>query len=260
MYFNKINMELLLNKEMFILARRKTHEEFLKEVEIKGNGEYVVLSEYVNSKTPVKLLHTVCNQTYTPLPNNFVVKNQRCSYCAGNKVKTFSEIQKELNKLNPDYKIIKPVDTYKNIHSKVIVQHSKCKKEYPVEANRFKHGDRCPFCCNIYTHMTDGEKVISDYLKEKKIPHKFQYIYYYDKTNKRKKLIFDFLVKFNNKIYIIEYDGIFHFEPRYGIDKFKKQQRLDKMKDDFCVKNNIEMIRIPYTEFNNINTILENTF
>lgn len=242
------------------MARRKTHEEFVKEVEELGNGEYEVLSEYKNSKTPIKLLHKVCNQTYNPLPNNFVVKKQRCSYCAGNKSLTFTQIQDQLNKLDSDYIVIRPETVYKNIHSKVIMLHKTCGKEYPVEANRFKHGDRCPYCCNIYTNMTDGEKVISDYLKEKNIPHKFQYIYYYDKTNKRKKLIFDFLVKFNNKTYIIEYDGIFHFEPRYGIEKFKRQQKLDKMKELFCSKNNIELLRIPYTEFNNINSILENTF
>ena len=65
---------------------------------------------------------------------------------------------------------------------------------------------------------------------------------------------FDFFV--NNK-YIIEYDGVQHFIAGNGHfdneEKFKKTQLHDQIKNEYCKKNNISLIRIPYTHFDNIN-------
>ena len=63
---------------------------------------------------------------------------------------------------------------------------------------------------------------------------------------------FDFFV---NDEYLIEYDGIQHFysfnfgNERYGEQKFLELQRRDKYKTDWCRKNSIPLIRIPYTIF-----------
>lgn len=49
---------------------------------------------------------------------------------------------------------------------------------------------------------------------------------------------------------IVEYDGEFHFSPgRFSNseEKFRKQVIYDKMKNDYCKKNGITLIRIPYT-------------
>ena len=65
---------------------------------------------------------------------------------------------------------------------------------------------------------------------------------------------FDFFLPEYNCL--IEYDGIQHFISGNGkIDneeKFKKTQQHDKIKNNYCLKNNILLIRIPYTHFNNI--------
>jgi len=48
---------------------------------------------------------------------------------------------------------------------------------------------------------------------------------------------------------MIEYDGEFHFAPgRFSNseEKFKRQVTYDKMKNDYCKKNGITLIRIPY--------------
>ena len=49
----------------------------------------------------------------------------------------------------------------------------------------------------------------------------------------------------------IEYDGIQHFESKeyFGGDKqFIITQRHDNIKDEYCMNNNIKMIRIKYNE------------
>ena len=53
---------------------------------------------------------------------------------------------------------------------------------------------------------------------------------------------------------IIEYDGVQHFKPISlfgGVKEFIKIQERDKIKNDYCIKNGIKMIRISYDD--NIN-------
>jgi len=70
------------------------------------------------------------------------------------------------------------------------------------------------------------------------------------------RLRFDFAVFENNVLsHLIEYDGRQHFEPvKYmgGEKRFKIQVRNDKLKDEYCSENNIRLIRLPYTEYRNI--------
>ncbi len=54
---------------------------------------------------------------------------------------------------------------------------------------------------------------------------------------------FDFFV--NNK-YLIEFDGIQHYEPIWGRDNLLQTQKRDAYKNQWCKKNNIPLIRIPY--------------
>lgn len=40
--------------------------------------------------------------------------------------------------------------------------------------------------------------------------------------------------------------------------QFQRTQYNDKIKTEYCKQNNIQLIRIPYIEFNNIKIILSN--
>ena len=55
--------------------------------------------------------------------------------------------------------------------------------------------------------------------------------------------------------YIIEFDGEQHFHPG-GVyatpEKFKIIQEHDRIKNQWCKDNNIPIIRIPYTHYNNL--------
>ena len=64
---------------------------------------------------------------------------------------------------------------------------------------------------------------------------------------------------------LIEYDGEGHFYPiprgkSDGIDNFNKTQRHDKIKNEYCKKNNICLIRIPYWEKDNMEYYLFDQF
>lgn len=64
---------------------------------------------------------------------------------------------------------------------------------------------------------------------------------------------FDFYV---NNSYIIEYDGRQHFIQGNGVydneEKFTRTREHDRIKNEYCHQHNIPIIRIPYTELDNI--------
>ena len=64
-----------------------------------------------------------------------------------------------------------------------------------------------------------------------------------------RKYIVDFYIEINNKKYIVEYNGGQHYfsVKLYGGDKaFIKQQKRDQELRDYCKKNDIMLIEIPY--------------
>lgn len=98
-----------------------------------------------------------------------------------------------------------------------------------------------------------GEKIISYLLVENNIPFETEYSFSncYHK-DKNKPLRFDFFV---NNSYVIEFDGRQHFMENSwssSSEKLKDLQVRDQIKNKYCLKNNIPIIRIPYYYINNI--------
>lgn len=108
--------------------------------------------------------------------------------------------------------------------------------------------------CNLSSR---GETKIREILKEHNIPFQEQKQFptcFFKESNYPAR--FDFYV---NNQYLIEYDGIQHFQVLYeknsgwnNQENLKKTQKHDTIKNDWCKNNNIPLIRIPYTHFNDI--------
>ena len=105
--------------------------------------------------------------------------------------------------------------------------------------------------------MFKGEIKIINFLENNNIRYIIQHKFN-DCIGLKRKLPFDFYLLEQN--ICIEYDGGQHFEPveRYGGEEgFKKRQKLDQIKTDYCKNNNIKLIRIPYWDFKSIEQILK---
>lgn len=77
------------------------------------------------------------------------------------------------------------------------------------------------------------------------------------------KLRYDFYLQLNDKEYCIETDGLQHDIPvtRFGgIKEFEKRKKYDEIKNNYCKDNNIELIRIKYNEYKNMENILVEKF
>lgn len=108
--------------------------------------------------------------------------------------------------------------------------------------------------CNL---KSIGEEKILIWLKQHDIIYETQKRFI--DCRDKKPLPFDFYLP--NYNICIEYDGLGHYKSNENswrtAENVKLTQFHDSIKNEYCKKNNIKLIRIPYTEYNNIETILE---
>ena len=66
---------------------RKTHEQFIAEVDYAVGDEYSILSQYLGQNEYVKIKHNVCGHIYDVKPKGFLRKDkpQRCQKCANSR-------------------------------------------------------------------------------------------------------------------------------------------------------------------------------
>lgn len=115
-------------------------------------------------------------------------------------------------------------------------------------------------CSKCASNISRGEYAIKKYLEDIDIKFYMQFRFYNCRTTVP--LPFDFYLP--DRRICIEYDGEGHYKPirRGDISDAQAQEVLDsikyrdEIKDTYCNKNDIKLLRIPYWEFYNINDIL----
>lgn len=108
------------------------------------------------------------------------------------------------------------------------------------------HNDRCETCSKKQSQYAFK---VENYLKTNNLNYDKEHTF--ENCKNINILRFDFIVYINGQNILIEVDGETHFKPSWnGIEGLKKQQKLDLIKNKFCIKNNIKLIRIPYNEVN----------
>lgn len=224
--------------------------------------EYVVLGEYVNNHTYIKMKHNKCGHIYDVTPNHFQ-NGKRCPKCHFKNIadllrKSHAQFIKEVyNLVGNEYEIL---TKYINSRKKVEIIHKICGSIYKVSPDKFLRGTRCPVCKN-----TKGEMAIFTYLNEKNIKNTKQFVFEDCKFEKILRFDFAILDDNDNLAYLIEYDGQQHFEPidfaskgkEWAINQFEITKKRDQIKNQYCKDNNILLYRIPYWKFNEIESILE---
>lgn len=118
-------------------------------------------------------------------------------------------------------------------------------------------GCKCPECAREQIEPSKGELFIKNLLNKYHCKYKFQYeIKTKEIARNSNKIIVDFIVKHNDCIYIIEYNGKQHYEfiPFFhnSQEDFQKQIRRDNLLRKICSKHpgNLELIEIPYNYSN----------
>lgn len=223
--------------ERFIDNSKKVH----------GDKYDYSMAKFVNSKTKIKIIcpkHGVFEQ----FTNNHL-SGSGCPICSGGKRKTSQNFIFESNKKHEnkyDYSLVNYINNYTKV--KIICSEHGVFKQKP---NHHIAGSGCPIC----KIKSKGEILIKDWLNENNIECEHQKSF--PNCKNISLLKYDFYLP--NQNILIEYDGKQHFVSidYWGGDLiFKRQQQNDKIKTEYAINNNINLLRIPYTERKNLSEIL----
>lgn len=216
--------------------------------------DYVLLEkEYVNNTTPMKMIcpcgHS-CEINYASFK-----KGVRCNICSGNRKLTKEDV---INRFEDEGYIIKNDFELENGNHTKIKVFCSLGHEWEVRIDAFFSGQRCPQC----GIKSKGEREIMRVLEKYGVEYTIQKTF--DDCKLKRLLPFDIYIPLFNTC--IEYDGIEHYRPTtFGgtytkeqlQERFEKRIICDHIKTTYCKKNNIQLIRIPYWEMQNIEKILK---
>lgn len=174
-------------------------------------------------------------------------QNKDCKYCANNVTFTYEYVKEYIESFG--YKLL---STEYEVSTKPLKLQCPNEHEFEMSFEKFYNaGHRCTKCSE-----SKGEREITRILNKYNIENVSQCRF--EGCKFKQQLPFDFyLPKYN---ILIEYDGEQHykmFDYFGGFDKFVNTKIRDTIKNEYCKKNNIKLIRIPYWEYENIEKILK---
>ena len=241
------------------LFRKKSIEKF--GTDIYGLDEV----NYVDCKTPVKILCKNCNTYYWQKPNEHLYgAGLGCPKCAMklsaiSKKISIEELYSRLDNLYGagtfDYSKIEYINSYE----KFTLIEVNTGIEYEISLNDLYIG-KDPR--NIKSRQSMGEYLINNWLNDRNIIFSSEVTEHIFGRNTNIVYI-DFEIKYNNDVFWIEYNGLQHY--RYcsffhnnSIEEFINQVNRDSNIRGYCKDNNITIIEIPYTyySYNSIDRIL----
>lgn len=231
-------------------SRTKTHEQYVLEL-ATVNSDVTVIDKYINSYTKIKHLCLKCGHEWVAKPNS-ILQGNHCPRCSTHR-KPHEQYITELSIANPTIEVI---DEYVNANTNIMHRCAICGHEWMLRPSHALHGLGCPSC-----QETSGEQQIRQWLVANNV--KYEYQKRFPDCKNQRMLPFDFYLPDYN--YCIEYDGAQHFREVAlwgGQEYLLQRQYNDQIKNDYCKKNNIHLIRIRYDEdiYDVLNNELELAF
>lgn len=227
---------------------KKSTSEFIEELRIV-NDSITVLGNYKNSKTEIMVSCNKCGHKWGATPNS-LLSGKGCRVCAGTMPKSHEQFITEMKQKHPTVNVI---GNYINNREKVECKCMVCGKTfYGIPHAMIDMNHDCPYCS-----MSQGERAISNWLDNNGFVYCQEYRFADCKDINQ--LPFDFYIPSINTV--IEYDGVQHFKVNQffgGKKAFDKLKIHDKIKDNYCSKNGINILRISFYDYKNINEILTN--
>lgn len=239
---DKTRQRFLSNTDDFIYKARKVHGDFY---------DYSLI-DYKSTKEKVRVICPIHGE-FLQTPNAHLHK-YGCPKCGADKTikahigttERFIEKAKEIHGNKYDYS---KVEYQRNCIKVCII----CPKhgEFFQTPNSHLLGNGCHKC-----KQTKGEVKIEKFLLDKNIQYQAEFVILSPGYHRRLFKV-DFWLP---KLYtIIEYNGIQHYEPinfMGGHKRLEGRQKRDNDLIDYCSKNKINIIVIPYTDFNEIESAL----
>ena len=267
-YTTKVT-SILQNKKCYHCSRetalRKKHEQTLEErqnnyyekiIKIANEKKYQILTDKQQIQNNISYIQYLCpiHGEHKIRVANFI-NGKGCPECASQSISdklklSIESVNDEIESYGGQW-INK--DEYVNRGRKNLKILCPCCKSPFITSLRCFSQHKGQLCPNCRKTISLGEAKIKKYLdnnKIKYIPEKW-----FQDCRDKKPLPFDFYLPQYNMV--IEYDGIQHFKDKgFTHSSLKEIQFHDNLKNNYCNTHGIKIIRIPYWEIENINSIL----
>jgi len=142
---------------MINIGKRKTHEEFVKQVYELVGDEYEVVGEYQSAKIKIKLFHKKCSNYIDMNPDDFL-QGKRCKFCSHRSYKkTTEEFQEDIDKISKgNFKVI---GEYINSRTDIDILDVHNNEIFTVKPNSFLHKGCLRSKSIVYTTENFKEKI-----------------------------------------------------------------------------------------------------
>lgn len=243
--------------------KRKTKEEFDRDISEKYHEELESL-DFITTKHPVTIRCKQCGytQSFTKAANFlYCAAPERRGFCpdcredlSTSKKWNHKRFLLEVEKRNANASNFEFLSEFTGRNNLITCRCKKCGSTFERYARAFLLNRDCPCCSYRKSH---GENDIMKVLTDLDLTYTSNYVL--KDFDKRKS--FDFRVEYYERFFLIEYDGIQHFEfnkflHRGDINLFYRQQEADAAKNQYCQEHNIPLLRISYNEVDDIKTII----
>lgn len=220
-----------------------------------------IIGDYHGTHKKVHCKCTVCGTEWEAMPSNLIRLNTGCPICKQkdliqNLRWSQHEVDEMLRSRRPDV-ILK--SNYNTFNDKMICYCAEHGVTYQQSLARLLEGHRG---CQACQKKSNGEIRLRTFLDQIGISYEPQKSF--EDCKHVKVLKFDFYLPEYN--IAIEYDGEGHYKPidfagkgpLWAKEQFLLNQKRDAIKNNYCDNNNIMLIRIPYFEYDNMETYLIN--
>ena len=234
---------------------------------IEKYGCRLISKKYTSSKEKNLEIMCPCGNIFITSLVCFENSKHQCNICSqidSNEFKnkyTVDDIRNICEENGSELVEHNSVRNYIGTKDKITLKCNKCGKYYTTSLGYILSSKK--FTCNDCSYeaapSSSGALYVKGILdKIGKITYKEQFSF--DDCRDKYALRFDFAVFKNDHLYLIEWDGIQHFKPfEYygGIEKYKDIIRKDSIKNEYCAKHNIPLLRIKYNDANVENAIYQ---
>lgn len=223
--------------------------------------DYTIIGEFTGITKFISVKHNICGKIFDIRADTLLYRNGVCP-CINNKYSSshdFNKLKERITSIDSNYELISSnMDgefSLKKVN--VTILHKICNNTFTCIPHNFIHNNqRCPYCTprpkNLIGYKdSKGVLIIKDWIEEKGL--------YYEREKKFDSLVspysgkplrYDFYIPDINLI--IEFDGKQHYDTRtsslFTKEKYDRIRAHDKIKNKFCKKNDINLIRIKYSD------------
>ena len=223
----------------------KTHSDFIKEME-QLHPNIAVHTKYTGAHDKVQCECKTCGHIWWTKPNALLCGTgcKKCGYYKSGEIrsKDHNSFMNDFQSLNPNSQYIEIIDNYHRSTKKIKCKCKLCDSILEVTPTRLLNGFQCTVCSDksnsypnrfsyAFLSLLPVENHIKEYHPEWIAPRRYDNYFEYD-----------------NKKYILEMDGGFHYKNPFK--DIKEVQAIDEYKDLMAKQYGIEVIRIECKQSN----------